>query len=143
MTQLRKRKWFIKAQQKNFSIDDRGYLRFCNQICISKVINVKDLILRETHESPFAIHTRKKMYRDLREMYWWPGMKKEIVEFVTECLTCQQIWECITMDFIMGLSLSPSKRNVIWVIVDQFMKSAHFLAVRIDWSVPKLVELYI
>ncbi|KAA3465280.1 DNA/RNA polymerases superfamily protein [Gossypium australe] len=39
------------------------------------------------------------------------------------------------MDFVVGLQVSPSKRNVIW--------STHFLAARTDWSFPKLAEMYI
>ena len=31
------------------------------------------------------------MYRDLREVYWWEGMKKDIVEFVSQCLNSQQV----------------------------------------------------
>ena len=32
-----------------------------------------------------------KMYRTLKEHYWWNGMKKEIASFVSRCLTCQQV----------------------------------------------------
>ena len=31
------------------------------------------------------------MYQDLRTLYWWPGMKKDVVEYVARCLTCQQV----------------------------------------------------
>ncbi|XP_012458276.1 uncharacterized protein LOC105779073 [Gossypium raimondii] len=34
---------------------------------------------------------RNKMYRDLHELYWWPGLKREVTEFVAKCLTCQQV----------------------------------------------------
>jgi hypothetical protein len=33
------------------------------------------------------------------------------------------------MDFIVGLPLSAHKFDFIWVIVDQFTKSAHFIPV--------------
>ena len=104
-----------------------------------------------------------KMYRDLRSSYWWPGMKKEITEYVGKCLVCQQVkaehqvpsgllqsiqipqwkWEKVTMDFVSGLPLTPRKNNSIWVIVDRFTKSAHFLPVRTDFSLNKLAKLYI
>ena len=47
------------------------------------------------------------------------------------------------MDFVVGLPLSPRKKDSVWVIVDRLTKSAHFLAVRTDYSLEKLAELYI
>ncbi|KAA3461400.1 pol protein [Gossypium australe] len=47
------------------------------------------------------------------------------------------------MYFVTRLPLSASKKNAIWVIVDRLTKSTYFIAVRIDWSLQKLVEVYI
>ncbi|KAA3461209.1 Gag protease polyprotein [Gossypium australe] len=52
-------------------------------------------------------------------------------------------WDRVTMDFVSGLPLSPKKKDVIWVVVDKLTKSAHFILVRTDFSLDKLVELYI
>ncbi|KAA3474111.1 integrase [Gossypium australe] len=80
-------------------------------------------------------------------------MKWDISEFVSKCLICQQVkaehqvpsgllqpvtipewkWEKITMDFVLGLPLSPKKKDVIWVIVNLLTKSAHFIPVQC-WS---------
>ncbi|GJR46982.1 putative reverse transcriptase domain-containing protein [Tanacetum coccineum] len=104
-----------------------------------------------------------KMYYDLRDMYWWPGMKKEIAIYVSKCLTCAKVkaehqrpsgllqqpeipewkWEKIAMDFITKLPMSSSGHDAIWVIVDRLTKSAHFLAIREDYSMEKLARLYI
>ena len=103
------------------------------------------------------------MYRDLKETFWWPEMKKEIAEFVSRCLQCQQVkaehqrpagllqslpipewkWEHITMDFVVGLPNSPKGCNAIWVIVDRLTKSAHFLPVKTTYSLSKYANLYI
>nr|GFB60509.1 putative reverse transcriptase domain-containing protein [Tanacetum cinerariifolium] len=103
------------------------------------------------------------MYYDLRDMYWWPGMKKEIAIYVSKCLTCAKVkaehqrlsgllqkpkipewkWEKIAMDFITKLSRSSSGHDEIWVIVDRLTKSAYFLAIREDYSMEKLAMLYI
>ncbi|KAL4341930.1 hypothetical protein GQ457_08G027060 [Hibiscus cannabinus] len=52
-------------------------------------------------------------------------------------------WERITMDFVTGLPLTPSKKNSVWVIVDRFNKCAHFLPVHTTYTYDKLAELYI
>ncbi len=90
-------------------------------------------------------------------------MKKEIGNFVTRCLTCQQVkaehqvpsellqtisipewkWDCITMDFVTGLPLTQKKHDTIWVIVDRLTKSVHFLPIKTDYSLEKLAEIYI
>ena len=46
-------------------------------------------ILEEAHKINFTIHpSMAKMYQDLKRMFWWPGMKKDIAELVNECLVC-------------------------------------------------------
>ncbi|KAA3452486.1 DNA/RNA polymerases superfamily protein [Gossypium australe] len=103
------------------------------------------------------------MYNDLRKFYWWPGMKRDISEFVMRCLICQQVkaehqvpsgllqpvvvpewkWDRITMDFITGLPMTLKSKDVVWVVVDRLTKSAHFIPMRVDYSLAKLAELYI
>ena len=47
------------------------------------------------------------------------------------------------MDFVVGIPLTGKKHDSICVVVDRLTKSPHFLPVRIDYSLDKLVELYI
>ena len=104
-----------------------------------------------------------KMYRTIKENYWWSGMKRDIAEFVSRSLVCQQVkaehrkpsgtlqplpilewkWEHITMDFVVWLSRTRAGFDAIWLIVDWLTKSAHFLPVRTKFSLDRLAELYI
>ncbi|KAG8492659.1 hypothetical protein CXB51_010105 [Gossypium anomalum] len=52
-------------------------------------------------------------------------------------------WDRVTMDFVTGLPFTPRKKDAIWVVIDKLMKSAHFIPIRIDYSLDKLAELYI
>ena len=47
------------------------------------------------------------------------------------------------MDFVFGFPLTERKHDVVWVIVDILTKSAHFLLVRIDYSMGRLAKLYV
>ena len=52
-------------------------------------------------------------------------------------------WDNITMDFVSGLPLTQQKHDSIWVIVDKLTKSAHFIPVRMDYSMDRLAKLYV
>jgi hypothetical protein len=52
-------------------------------------------------------------------------------------------WEDISIDFIVGLPLSARKFNSIWVIMDRFTKSTHFISVHTNYKAEKYAELYI
>ena len=46
--------------------------------------------MEEAHSSAYAMHPGStKMYHTLKEHYLWKGMKRDIAEFVSRCLTCQ------------------------------------------------------
>ena len=47
------------------------------------------------------------------------------------------------MDFVVGLPRTQTGYNVIWVIMDRLTKSAHFLAIRNNFSLDRLVIITI
>ncbi|GJS11818.1 putative reverse transcriptase domain-containing protein [Tanacetum coccineum] len=125
---------------------------------------VRMIIMDEAHKTRYSVHLgADKMYHDVRDMYWWPGMKRDIATYVSKCLTCAKVkvehqrpsgllqqpeipewkWDKITIDFITKLHRSKSGHDSIWVIVDRLTKSANFLATREDCSMKKLARLYI
>ena len=47
------------------------------------------------------------------------------------------------MDFMVGLPVTRRKNDSVLVVVDRLTESTHFLPVRTDYSLNKLIELYI
>ncbi|KAK5845757.1 hypothetical protein PVK06_001973 [Gossypium arboreum] len=161
---LAKRAECVPNKESEFQIDDDDCLRFRSRLCVPKNSKLISIILNEAHCSRMAIHPGStKMYNDLKRRFWWHGMKRDISDFVSRCLICQQVkaehqvpsgllqpitipkwkWDRVTMDFVSGLPLSASKKDAIWVVVDRLTKSAHFIPVRTDFSLDKLAELYV
>ncbi|WVZ93809.1 hypothetical protein U9M48_039764 [Paspalum notatum var. saurae] len=148
----------------HFREDEQGTVWYKNRICVPDVDSIKKLILSEAHDTAYSIHPGStKMYHDLKERFWWYGMKRAVAEYVAVCDTCQRVkaehqrpagllqplkipewkWEEISMDFIVGLSKTQKGYNSIWVVVDRLTKVAHFIPVNTTYSGAKLAELYI
>ncbi|WVZ80151.1 LOW QUALITY PROTEIN: hypothetical protein U9M48_027650 [Paspalum notatum var. saurae] len=148
----------------HFREDEQGTVWYKNRICVPDVDGIKKLILSEAHDTAYSIHSGStKMYHDLKERFWWYGMKRAVAEYVAVCDTCQRVkaehqrpagllqplkipewkWEEISMDFIVGLPRTQKGYNSIWVVVDRLTKVAHFIPVNTTYSGARLAELYI
>jgi hypothetical protein len=152
-----------KGKAPRFHLDDKGTLWFGKRLCVPKDKAIREVILCEAHESAYSIHPGStKIYMDLKEKYWWYGLKRDVAEYVALCDTCQRVkaehqsptgllqpmqipewkWEEVGMDFIVGLPCTQRGFDSIWMIVDRLTKVAHFIPVRTTYSSAKLVELY-
>ncbi|GKC04685.1 putative reverse transcriptase domain-containing protein [Tanacetum coccineum] len=64
---------------KKFERKDDGRLYFVERIWVPAYVNVRTLIMDKAHAMKYSVHYgADKMYYDLRDLYWWPGMKKDI-----------------------------------------------------------------
>ncbi|GJS20140.1 putative reverse transcriptase domain-containing protein [Tanacetum coccineum] len=103
-------------------------LYYLDQIWVTLKGEVRTLIMDEAHKSKYSVHLgADKMYYDLRDRYWWPGMKKDIANY----------------GFCAKLPRTSSGHDTIWVIVDRLTKSAHFLPMREDYKMDRLARLYL
>ena len=76
----------------DFLVKEDGSLYFQNRLCVPADKELKKKLLYEAHSTVFNMHlSGNKMYQDLKQYYWWRGMKRDVTEYVSKCLTCQQV----------------------------------------------------
>ncbi|GJT25463.1 putative reverse transcriptase domain-containing protein [Tanacetum coccineum] len=126
----------LKGLDKQLKRKEDGGLYLAEQIWVPAYGNLRTLIMSKAHTLKYYVHPlENKMYYDLRDLYWWPRMKKDIALYLE---IPEWKWENITMDFINKLPRTSSGHDSIWVIVDRLTKSAHFLAIRRDYKTKRL-----
>ena len=73
----------VISKALGFHMDDQGTVWFGKRICVLEVKSIRESILREAHDLAYSIHPGStKMYLDLRERYWWYGLKRDVAEYV-------------------------------------------------------------
>ncbi|WVZ93943.1 hypothetical protein U9M48_039892 [Paspalum notatum var. saurae] len=140
----------------HFREDEHGTLWYKNRICVPNVDRIRKLSLSEAHDTAYSIHPDStKIYYDLKERFWWYGMKCALAEYRVKAehqrpagllqplKVPEWKWEEIAMDFIVGLPRTQKGYNSIWVVVDRLTKVAHFIPVNTTYSGAKLAEQYI
>jgi hypothetical protein len=81
-----------KGKASGFHLDDKGTLWFGKRLCVLEDKAIREVILREAHKSAYSIHPGStKMYMDLKEKYWWYGLKRDIAEYVALCDMCRRV----------------------------------------------------
>ncbi|WMV19919.1 hypothetical protein MTR67_013304 [Solanum verrucosum] len=151
----------IEAQETTLVVG--GVLSFKGRICVPQVDDLIQNVSTKSHGSRYSITLGvTMMFRDLKQLYWWPSMKKDIAEFVAKFQNCQQVnyehenpagllqrmsipewkWEMIVINFVVGLPKTLGNFDFIWVVVDRLTKSTHFILVEIDYNAQLLAKVY-
>ncbi|KAA3471023.1 integrase [Gossypium australe] len=110
--QIRVKELFEEGGTSNFGLNNDRVLCFRDQVWVPNNSELRQSILQKC---------------------MWPDLKWKVTIFVSYCLTCQQV-KRVTLDFISGLPLTPTKKYSISVIIDRLTKSAHFLLVKTNYS---------
>jgi hypothetical protein len=75
-----------------FEEDEQGVLWYKGRICVPPDFELKEVIMKEAHETPYSIHSGgTQMYQDLKEQFWWHVMKRETASYISKCDICQRV----------------------------------------------------
>lgn len=142
---------------------DKGLIRYNGRLYIGNQLALQTKLISALHESPVGGHSGiHATYQRVRKVFFWPGIKMAVEDFVKQCPTCQKSknehcqpagklqplpvptkpWNDITMDFIEGLPLSDGM-NVILVVVDRLTKYAHFIPLRHPYTAASVSKLFL
>ncbi|GMI82095.1 hypothetical protein HRI_001879000 [Hibiscus trionum] len=125
-----------------------GLLLLRNRIMVPAETALRSLLLQEFHNSVVGGHAGvTRTFHRLAANFYWSGMRKDVRRFVADCQVCQrmksdsltpagllqplpipaQVFEDISLDFIVGLPKSNGKEAIL-VVVDRLTKYGHFFS---------------
>nr|GEZ66380.1 retrotransposon protein, putative, Ty3-gypsy subclass [Tanacetum cinerariifolium] len=111
---------WLKGLERHFETQDDGGVYFFDRVWIPSVGGIRNLIMDEAHTSRYSVHPgADKMYYDLRDLYWWPGMKRDIAEYVSKCLTSPVIWTEIGESQLIGPEIVQETTEKIFQIKER------------------------
>ena len=73
----------VERAKSDFILMDDDTLKFKNILCIPHVGGLREELLKGFHNSRFIVHPEEtKMYNDMKQLYWWHGLKHDIAKFI-------------------------------------------------------------
>ncbi len=133
---------------------------------VSENLSIREKLLKHHHDDSLARHfDADKISKLLNCKYYWKSMIKNVKEYINTCDICQRVkmkhhlsydelkllswftdfWKKITMNFITNLSFSKWKEvvyDLIFMIVNHYIKMMHYLSMKKTLTVVKLAELF-
>nr|GEV61509.1 putative reverse transcriptase domain-containing protein [Tanacetum cinerariifolium] len=82
----------LRGLDKQMEREEDDVMYFVGRIWVPLAGNVRTLLMDGAHKSRYSIHPGvEKMYHDLRDVYLWLGMKRDIAVYISKCLTYSKI----------------------------------------------------
>jgi hypothetical protein len=140
-----------------------GTLLYKNRVYVPNVQELKIMILKEMHNVPYAGNSGyQKIVVAVKIHYFWPGMKKYIVEYIAIFMECQKVkaehmhpagllqplpiskwkWEVVTMDFIIGFTRIGKHHDSIMVVVEKIMKAVCFIPLKTTHNATNVFNIF-
>jgi hypothetical protein len=146
----------------NFSMAN-SLLRYKGKILVGRTSDMRKRLPESFHNSVLGGHLGERVtYNGIKALFYWPGTKTEITDFIKACPTCQlnkyenipyprllqplpipdMAIQHLTMDFIEALPKYNGKDTIL-VVVHKLTKYAHFISVSHPFTTKTIVQLFI
>nr|KYP57381.1 Retrotransposable element Tf2 [Cajanus cajan] len=154
---------FIKFLQKPFDgfYLLEGYLFKMGKLCMPQG-SIRKILVKEIHEGGLMSHFGvDKTLSLLKFKFYWPHMRVDVQRNCSNCITCLQVksrempcgpytplpiasspWVDISMDFVLGLPGTQMGFDSIFVVVDHFIKMAHFIPCHKVYDASYIAKLF-
>jgi hypothetical protein len=157
-------------QQENFQqkfnyyeLKVDGILVYKGKVYVPNSSELKNAVLKEMHKVPYAGHRGyQKRIVAVRCQYIWPGMKKQVANYIAMCLECQKVktkhrhptgllqplpipkwkWKVVSIDFIIKLPRTMKQHDSIMVVVGKLTKAARFILVKTLHKETNIADIY-
>jgi hypothetical protein len=153
----------LQQNLEGYELKEDAILMFRHRVYVPNNQKLKSLLFSEMHKVPYVGHPGyQKTIIAIKKQYFWPSMKRDVVDFIARCLECQKVkaehihragflqpfpipewkWEVVTMDFTTKLPNSINQNDSIMVVVDKLTKAAHFIPVKSAHKASNIAEIY-
>ncbi len=148
----------INNGEKTEFLFDKGFLFKGNQLCIPEG-SLRLHIIKELHDEGHV--GRERTLQLVQASYFWPTIRKEVERYVQHCKICQvskgtatnaglymplpipsEPWVDISMDFVLGLPRTQCGNDSIYVVVDRFSKTTHFIPCKKTTDAVQVAQLF-
>ena len=79
----------LERKYEGYQLEGDELLTYKNRIYIPNATNLRKIVMDEIHQAPYPGHPGyQKTIATARKKYFWPGMKKDISDYISKCMKC-------------------------------------------------------
>ena len=80
----------LEKRYEGYKLEGDGLLTYKNRVYIPVVADLRRVVMDEIHQAPYSGNSGyQKTIATARRQYFWPGIKKDMAEYISRCMKCQ------------------------------------------------------